>query len=296
MPNHLPELVIGDPHAQSGLVDRIPEGVGPVQIVNFYHYHLWPHEKAYCAKCGARRHRDGFTVELDDGTFALAGSTCGGDLWGERWDTVHRSFQTELHAAGYIMDARPVLPELKRIRSALETSWRPVVSMLNAFQNRFRSSMRPLYEALHDAAVRPDHCLVVPGVEPREVPGWAFFATEDLPHRFDSALQQIDAAIAAGQGQATGLGVRTVNIAGARDQLDAIAHAARALRIFFAEGSKGPYRVVRAVNLSITGKDNRPYDAREQRVVHVATETEVSLPPNYPVLDTEPLRKLRDLK
>jgi hypothetical protein len=294
MTNHLPELVIGDPHMQTGLVKRIAEGVGPAQIVNFYHYHLWPHEKAYCAKCGARRHRDGFTVELDDGTFALAGSTCGGDLWGERWDTVHRSFQTRFHAAGFILDARKVLSELQGIRSALET-WRPVVTMLNTFQNRFRSSMRPLYSALRDAAVRPDHCLVVPG-EPLEVPGWAFFATEDLTHRFESALQQIDAAIAAGQGQATELGVRTVNIAEARDQLDAIAHAVRALRIFFAEGAKGPYHVVRAVNLSITGRDNRPYDAREQRIVHVASETEIGLPPNYPVLDTEPLRKLRDLR
>ena len=295
MTNKPPELVIGDPHAQTGLVDHIPAGVGPAQIVNFYHYHLYPQEKAYCAKCGARRHRDGFTVELDDGTLALAGSTCGGDLWGERWNTVHRSFQTRLHAAGFIMDARTVLSDLQDIRSALEASWRPVVGQLNAFQNRFRSSMRPLYDLLRTAALRPDHSLVIQGEE-HDVEGWAFFATEDLPRRFQSALDQIDAAIAAGQGQATQLGGRTVNIAEARDQLDAIAHAARALRIFFAEGTMRLYSIVHAVNRSMTGTSDRPYRARAQGVMNVAAETVIDLPANYPVLDTEPLRRLRDLK
>jgi hypothetical protein len=67
-------LIIDDPHDQEGLVDRIADGVGPTQILNYYHYGRWPKEKAYCAKCGARRHRDGFTIELDNGAIALAGS------------------------------------------------------------------------------------------------------------------------------------------------------------------------------------------------------------------------------
>src|SRR5947208_2638944 len=116
MTNRPRELVIGDPHDQPNLVDSIPKGVGPIQIANFYHYGLWPQEKAYCAKCGARRHRDGFTVELDNGTFALAGSTCGSDLWGERWNTVRKTFQSKLHKAGIILDVRPVLSELESIR------------------------------------------------------------------------------------------------------------------------------------------------------------------------------------
>jgi hypothetical protein len=45
MTNKPPELVIGDPHEQPGLVARIPVGVDPVQIVNFYHYQFWPEKK-----------------------------------------------------------------------------------------------------------------------------------------------------------------------------------------------------------------------------------------------------------
>jgi hypothetical protein len=296
MTNKIPELVIGDPHQQPGLVDRIPEGVGPKQIVNFYHYSLFPEQKAYCAKCGARRHRDGFTVELDDGTLALAGSTCGGDLWGERWNTVHRSFQTRLHAAGYIMDARKVLSELEGVRLALETSWRPVVSMLNKHQNRFKNWMHPLYAALRTAALRSDHCLERPGREPILVEGWAYFATEDILRRFQKALDQIDAAIAAGKGHETALGARTVNIAEARHELDAIAHAHRALRIFFAESSMDLAIIVETVNLSITGTDERPYRAQGQGVMDIASEKVIDLPRDYPLLATEPLRKLRDLK
>jgi len=53
-----------------------------------------------------------------------------------------------------------------------------------------------------------------------------------MPQQFDLALSQIDAAIAAGHGQETELGARTVNIGEARNRLDAIAHAARGLRNF----------------------------------------------------------------
>ena len=99
------QLVISDPHDQPGLIDHIPPGVGPKQIINFYHYYLYPEEKAYCAKCGARRHRDGFTVELATGEFVLAGSTCGSDLWGERWSTMGRKFEARWQEAGIILDS-----------------------------------------------------------------------------------------------------------------------------------------------------------------------------------------------
>jgi hypothetical protein len=291
MTNRPPELVIGDPHEQPGLVARIPKGVDPVEIVNFYHYQFWPDKKAYCAKCGAHRHRDGFTVELDDGTFALTGSTCGADLWGERWRTVHSKFQAKLHDSGIILDVRPLLSELENIREALETSWRPIVNQVSVLQGRFKSSMGPLYHVLRAAALRPDHCVVLSNGKSTEFEGWAFFATDDLPKRFRLALEQIDAAIAAGHGKATELGVRTVVIGAAREHLDTIAHAARALRNFFTQQYLPS--VVGAVNLSL---GNNAYVSGVRSVVKKAPETEIGLPSDYPVINTEPLRKLRDLR
>jgi hypothetical protein len=296
MRNRPPELVIGDPHDQPGLVTDIPEGMGPVQIVNFYHFHLWPEEKAYCAKCGAHRHRDGYTVELEDGTFALAGSTCGADLWGERWSSVRNVFYEKLHAAGIILDARHAISELQSIRQALEASWRPIVDALEAHHRGFRKSMAPLYRALQRAAAQPDHCLSIDGRSQQYVEGWAYFSIEDVPGHFRLALDQIDAAIAVGAGYSTELGVRTVSVGNARDRLDDIAHVARGLRSFFTQEPMYLHSLVSSVTVSQNGVSEQRYVARSRSVVDVVTGKSVGLPPDYPVLNTEPLRRLRDLK
>jgi hypothetical protein len=289
MTNKPPELVIGDPHDQSGLVDHIPQGLGPLQIANFYHYHLWPQEKAYCAKCGAHRHRDGFTIELDDGTLALAGSTCAADFWGERWTKVRDTFQVKLHKAGIILDVRTVLSELESIRATLETDWRPVVDQTHALQKRFKGLMGALYYALRKVARQPDHSL-----DGRPIEGWAFFAADDVPQQFKSALDQIDAAIAAGHGHETELGVRTVNNGEARDRLDAIAHVARALRSFFRQEHLG--WIVIEVNQLLRGRWDYPYAREGLSVMDLKTERSIGLPPDYPVINTDPLRRLCDLK
>jgi hypothetical protein len=176
------ELVIGDPHDQAGLIDHIPEGVAPVRILNFYHYDLYPEQKAYCAKCRARRHRDGFTVELDSGSLVLAGSTCGADLWGEQWATVRSDFGTRLHEAGIILDVRGVLSELKEIRQVLAATWGPAVKKFAALQ-----AAMPLYRALREAALSLNHRLSRPGEEPVSFEGWPFFAIENVPQLFASA-------------------------------------------------------------------------------------------------------------
>ena len=64
-------MFIDDPHDQPNLVPQIGTGVGIVRIINEYRYARYLEDKAYCAKCQGKRHRDGFTVELDDGTWAL---------------------------------------------------------------------------------------------------------------------------------------------------------------------------------------------------------------------------------
>jgi hypothetical protein len=264
------KLVIGDPHDQRGLVDHIPPGAALVGIVNFYHYSLYPQEKAYCAKCEARRHRDGFTVELDNGTFVLAGSKCGSDLWGERWSVVRRSFRDELNEAGIILDVRNVLSELESIRAALEESWRPVVVRLDSHQRRFSNEMAPLYKALLQLE--------------RGIEGRAYLETNDVGEQFRLVLAQIDKAIAAGRGQKTELGEYTVNIGEAKDRLDAVAHAARGFRNFFKQTYL--FSIVHSANLAI-GKNR--YGVDGESIVDDYTQVSIGLPADYPVLNTEPL-------
>ena len=290
------ELVIGDPHDQPGLVAHIPDGVSPVRVMNYYHFRLWPKEKAYCAKCADHRHRDGFTVELEDGTWALAGSKCAGDLWGEQWKVVRKTFQKELDAAGIILDVRPVLPELESIRAALDKTWRPVVEQVFAHQKRFKGLMGPLYSTLKRAADRPDHCIVIDGKPRHYVEGWSFFATDDVSRHFQLALAQIDAAIGAGRGQQTELGAHTVALGDARDHLDAVAHAYRGLRNFFApkERMYFGFLINGATDLLGSAFLNR-YALDGLRIVDLVTRQSIGLPDDFPLLNTEPLRRLRDL-
>src|SRR5262249_35831273 len=157
--------------------------------------------------------------------FVLMGSTCGAELWADRWTIVRDTFQTKLHDAGIILDVRDVLSELENIRTALETKWRPIVDQLHAHQMHFKGTMGRLYNRLQHAAARPDHSVVVENKR-WPIDGWAYFTTDNGPQLFRLALHQIDAAIAAGYGKETELRVRTVTIGEARDRLDAIAHAA----------------------------------------------------------------------
>src|SRR5579872_5702169 len=151
-------FVLDDPHNQPNLLSHIPPGVGVVRIINTYRYERYPADKAYCAKCGAKRHRDGFTVELEDGTAALLGSTCGEELWGQSWSEARGRFENEMDRAGVVIDIHRILPELVEIRRALET-WRPSIEGLKAHQRLFKGRMATFYKVMRSAALRPDHSI-----------------------------------------------------------------------------------------------------------------------------------------
>jgi hypothetical protein len=85
MTNRPPKLVIGDPHDQPGLVSRIPEGVGPVQIINFYHHPLWPQEKGLLREMRRAPTPRRIYGRIGRRNISACRSTCGADLWGERW-------------------------------------------------------------------------------------------------------------------------------------------------------------------------------------------------------------------
>lgn len=291
------ELVIGEPHDQPGLVAHIPKDRLPIQVINFYHFKHWPREKAYCAKCGGHRHRDGFTIELDDNTWALAGSNCAADLWGDDWKSVRSKFDDELRAAAIILDIRPAIPELKSIRFALDAFWRTAIEEVGEHQRRFRGAAEPLFNVLRSAAARPDHCLAKDGRSGIHLDGWAFFAIDDISEIFEAALGQIDQAIAAGRGQQTELGAHTVSLRRALDDLDRVAQAVRGLRSFFAPRELRDLDNILEAAMTILGsRFARRYEVQHGKIVDVLTQQPVgNLNNNYPLLNIEPLRRLQAL-
>jgi hypothetical protein len=154
------DLKIDDPHDQPNLVNHIPKGVEPVRILNVYSYSKYPGDKAYCAKCDAKRHRDGFTVELDDGSSALLGSKCGAKIWGETWKEVADRFKDEFERAGTIIGFGRLVPELRSIITDLEL-WRPMIKTVAKNQRRFEAIMGDTFQSLRLSAMRSDHALIV---------------------------------------------------------------------------------------------------------------------------------------
>jgi hypothetical protein len=305
-------LEIDDPHDQAGLVNHILAGVDVVRIVNTYSYSRWPSDKAYCAKCEGKRHKHGFTAELDDGTLALLGSNCGEQLWGLSWKEAHGRFKEELDRAGTILGFDRMVPELRSIREALE-SWRAAVACVAKHQHVYMSSrLSHWFYELRTAAVRHDRRLTIhesvrdhaaeaeyerhyaekpsrpfyTAVERtvHYLEGGAFFATDKPETLFQLALDDIDAAISVGTNtklhSQMKLREHRAKVRDAKDRLERVATAVRALRTFYANDHFS--RV--AAWMSLSKSDTADAALRLMK-----------LPDDYRVLDTEPLRRLQKL-
>jgi hypothetical protein len=317
------QLEIDDPHDQPNLVNHIPEGVSPVRILNVYRFSKWPAEKAYCSKCEARRHRDGFTVELDDGTRAILGSKCGGELWGQSWRDVAAEFDIELERAGIILGFSRMLPELKAIIVALE-KWRPTVRAVAKNQRRFQSVMPETFRRLRNAAVRADHALIVHmrvrdfiaegtfehryGKTPDspiytmherkvcELGGHAFFEHTNGEVLFDLALQDLEAAVAVGMNTQMHsqhkLRMHRAKLRDAMERLERVAAALRAVRLFYKLDNL--LAVARWIERDQSGEEYEVHD-HDLALVDVRRDRRIGPPPDFRMVDIEPARRLRKL-
>jgi hypothetical protein len=130
---------------------------------------------------------------------------------------------------------------------------------------------------------------------------------DNVSQQFQSALEEIDAAIAVGHGAEAELGGRTVTLGSARERLDAIAHAARGLRMFFAPDDPLHFMsFVGRLDRAISGPGRGRYIVRHERklvedeivetsrdmLIDTIGQTSIGLPDDYPVLNTESLRQL----
>jgi hypothetical protein len=304
-------------------VTHIPEGVGVLRIINTYRYERYPEDKAYCAKCRAKRHRDGFTVELEDGASALLGSTCGADLWGQSWNEAHARFRNELDRAGIVIDLHRILPELIEIRQALE-AWKPCIENLEAHQRLFKGRLATFYRTMRSAALRPDQSIVVPeqvrdyaaedayrqrtGSLPARpffhsqdrvlcrIDGAAYFAMTDAKEQLALALEEIDHAIGVGtETQAhsqTRLRAYRLKLRDARERLDQLAQALRGQKHFF-QSSEMKFI------LTYSGEEIGPggrYAFEGDALVDRVAGTSITLGPAYRMVDMDPLKRLANLR
>jgi hypothetical protein len=231
------------------------------------------------------------TMEL----LRLLEAKCGSDLWGERWQSVRHSFRTRLHEAGIILDVRPFVPELEEIHAAIAFSWVPIVDQVRTLQKRFKGMMRPLYNVLRVASHRPDQAIPIPDGGAVYLYGLLFFSSENLPSQLESALSQIERAIAVGRGAQSELGVRTVDLGNARSTLDKIAHVVRGARSFFTQEPMYFWQKIERLNLLMRGPTDHRYGVQGQKIVDLDFQTSIGLPDDFPVINVEPLRRLNKL-
>ncbi|WLA65664.1 hypothetical protein [Bradyrhizobium diazoefficiens] len=315
------QLVIDDPHEQLNLVNHIPEGVSPVRILNVYRFSRYPAEKAYCSKCEARRHRDGFTVELDDGSSALLGSKCGADLWGQSWHDVAADFDIELERAGIILGFSRILPELKTVIAGLE-KWRPTVRAVAKNQRQFQSTMPEFFRRLRNVAVRADHALMVHeqvrdyiaegaferryGKAPdypiyttyehkiHELQGCAFFEHANIEVLYDLALKDLSDAVEVGSHTQLHsqhkLRIHRSKLGDAMERLERIASAVRATQLFYT--SDNLVRVARWIERDLPGER---LEVGDRALTDLHSRRTVRMPADYRIIDIEPARRLKKL-
>ena len=173
-----------------------------------------------------------------------------------------------------------------------------MVNKCDGFQGRFRSKMPSVYKKLREASLTAEPQITGHGGPPISFEGAAFFVIEDVPERFQIALREIDLAIAIARGQAqSDMGARTVNLRKAREHLDEVARALRALRAFFMPKELMYFsEAISAISRLLGRGGNRRYFAEGHKIVDASTGETLSLPDDYRVISSEPLRSLCNLK
>jgi hypothetical protein len=306
-------MFIDDPHNQPNLVPQIETGIDVVRIINQYRYSRYPEDKAYCAKCQAKRHRDGFTVELEDGTWALLGSKCGGDLWGEPWQGVTARFYEEVERAGVRSGADVFLPELHSVRVGLE-DWREIVTAFVKHQRVFSKELPAAFRKLKAVADTEDQRLPAPnslfeGLSSGRLSGGLLFTAQQTMDHFERGLLDIDEII---RSRSSLSGRDQINLVFQRSKLvDACRHlnsVAAALRSVVAFYAPDNLRRV-ALWLSLVLQENsafsvafegmwgwRPrYEALSSGIRDNVTSKKIERPSDWRLHSAEALRRLEKL-
>lgn len=147
-------LTIGDPREQDNLLERVPDGVEPIGILNSYEFR---EEKVRCAVCARRQqHNLGITLQLPDGQKALCGSDCAEDLYGpDVWLRLDRDFQARQREVVLKEVVAPMADLLKRIR-AVAGPWFGPAKAIREFVKDLQETAPAFMESLQERMRRHD--------------------------------------------------------------------------------------------------------------------------------------------
>lgn len=248
-------LVLDDPRDQSGLVYRIDQGVGLLDVLNIYRFPGFPQQKVFCAQCQGHHHARGFTALTTEGNRILLGSKCGAEAFGESWASAEKRMkervdrQHELHR----LDRFELISE--PMSEALNRWVRPVENMTNRVIG-IRMALGELASRAQEAALRHGgHLMINKRVRKRQAgdPEWVLTPYAKLPGAnvftgFDSlnVVTAIEGAfkslkdVADMIGDTEGLSMQTMKrrrlkMEGAFRQLEAVAEVYEAGQEFFTE-------------------------------------------------------------
>jgi hypothetical protein len=153
-------LKLSDPYTQPNFALQIPPGARLVTISNTYTYELWPKQKVYCAKCGGRRHKHGFSAELSTGEVVPLGSSCGAEVFGESWSAAEGRFEELRKRQHELLRLDSLAPLLRRLRDGL-ARWELRVQSLQRRRDAFVSATAELGSRVVEAARVHDGALTV---------------------------------------------------------------------------------------------------------------------------------------
>lgn len=145
------QLFLNDPYVQDRIVWKVQDSVQLVDLVNTYSYYRWPKEKVGCIVCGAARHKNGYTGKLSDGSYILAGSKCGEEIFGENWIQATKRLRNQRRRQHLLLKLDALHPQIDAVIAEFR-GWRPTMDKLRASRRRFARNLGPLWAALISAA------------------------------------------------------------------------------------------------------------------------------------------------
>ena len=197
-----------------------------------------------------------------------------------------------------------------------------MVRIVAKSQRQFQSTMPETFRRLRSTAMRADRTLIVHqqvrdfiaegsfehryGKTPddpiftmhersfHQLHGCALFEHTNVEVLFDLALQDLEAAVAVGMNTAVHsqhkLRMHRAKLRDALERFERVGSALRALQQFFK--SNNLVHVARWVELDSPGEK---YEVRDNMLIDLSNGLKIKLPPDFVMVDIEPVRRLRKI-
>ena len=151
------DFTVRNPYEIEGLVERVREGVVPVDIVYAYDWN----DEVRCAFCPQhQKHKRGYVVRLPTGELAPIGNVCGSKHFGGRWEEWEREHRFRSKRKYYLERVAPLSDAIVKALPLLK-HWRMPLYHVEQFKHEMEKKASTLFDELRYAAVRQSGTLIV---------------------------------------------------------------------------------------------------------------------------------------